>query len=113
MASSAARYGCRTRRALSWSDDWTLRLWDLESGEGRPLEGHRGIVRSALRLPNGRALSWSEDQTLRLWDLQEQREQKRFVGDDFITTVAFSEPRQLLLAGDARGRVMFFDFAEI
>jgi WD40 repeat protein len=96
-------------RALSWSSDRTLRLWDLANGEARPLQGHDGGVRGALLLPDGRALSWSSDRTLRLWDLQEQREQKRFVGDDFITTVAFSEPHQLLLAGDARGRVMFFD----
>ena len=59
------------RRALSWSEDRTLRLWDLESGEGRPLQGHRGEVHGALLLPDGRrALSWAEDRTLRLWDLE-------------------------------------------
>jgi WD40 repeat protein len=54
--------------------DGTLRLWDLESGEGRPLQGHSGSVGGALLLPDGRrALSWSNDAsdgTVRLWDLE-------------------------------------------
>ena len=51
--------------------DTTLRLWDLESGERRPLQGHDDPVIGALLLPDGRrALSWSEDRTLRLWDLR-------------------------------------------
>ena len=58
------------RRALSWSEDCTLRLWDLESGESRPLQGHAGLVKGALLLDGGRALSWSDDRTLRLWDLE-------------------------------------------
>ena len=59
------------RRALSWSDDNTLRLWDLETGATRTFEGHNSSVRGALLLPDGRrALSWSDDNTLRLWDLE-------------------------------------------
>ena len=57
-------------RALSWSTEATLRLWDLEAGTGVPLEGHVGWVHGALVLPDGRALSWSWDGTLRLWDLE-------------------------------------------
>ena len=74
------------------------------------LEGHGDSVQGALLLPDSsRASSWSEDRTLRLWDLTELRELKRFVGDDVITTVTFSTQLQVLLVGDARGRVMFFD----
>jgi WD40 repeat protein len=59
------------RRALSWSNDRTLRLWDLEgAAEPRVLAGHEDSVNGALLLPDGRrALSWSDDGTLRLWDL--------------------------------------------
>jgi len=97
------------RRALSWSVG-RLWLWDLESGEGRPQQRHGSWVLGVRLLPDGRrALSWSADRTLRLWDLTEWHEAKRFVGDDFITTVLPSAPRQLLLAGDARGRIMVFD----
>jgi WD40 repeat protein len=61
------------KRALSWSFDKTLRLWDLEMGNqvGEPLTGHEWAVNGALLLPDGkRALSWSGDHTLRLWDLE-------------------------------------------
>jgi WD40 repeat protein len=59
------------RRALSWADEETLRLWNLESGEAWSLRGHFGPVFGAQLLPDGgRALSWSGDLTLRLWDLE-------------------------------------------
>jgi WD40 repeat protein len=61
------------KRALSWSHDSALRLWDLETGRqvGAALTGHEDRVIGALLLPEGkRALSWSEDGTLRLWDLE-------------------------------------------
>ena len=73
----------------------------------------------ALLLPDGRrALSWSEDRTLRLWDLRlwdlaERQEIKRLVGDNYITTVALAVQRQLLVAGDAGGRIMFFSSIQL
>ena len=54
-------------RALSASDDNTLRLWDLASGQClRVLEGHSDVVNHVATLPDGRALSASWDKTLRL-----------------------------------------------
>ena len=86
-------------------------MWNLEKGQLlRTLEGHLDVVNVVVPMPDGRrAISWSDDQTLRLWDLPECRENKRFVGDDRITHVAYSIQCQLLLAGDTRGRVMTFD----
>ena len=59
------------RRALSGSEDNTLRLWDLATGETlRTLEGHTTWVIAVAVLADGsRALSGSWDNTLRLWDL--------------------------------------------
>jgi len=70
------------RRALSWSRDGTLRLWDLEQpGEPRVLAGHEEEVSGALLLPDGRrALSWSWDGTLRLWDLEQPGEPRVLAG---------------------------------
>jgi hypothetical protein len=77
------------RRALSWSDD----------------------ILGALLLPDGRrALFWSDDNTLRLWSLAEQRELKRYVGDH--PTVVLTCEHQLLMAGNARGQVIFFDLPD-
>jgi WD40 repeat protein len=90
------------RRALSWSDDNTLRLWDLETDATRTFEGHNSSVRGALLLPDGRrALSWSEDSTLRLCDL-DSGAARSFEGHDGWAL------RALLLLGDSRGRVPFF-----
>ena len=57
-------------RALSGSGDGALRLWDLESGDSRVLEGHTAGVWALAVLPDGRAVSGSGDGTRRLWDLE-------------------------------------------
>ena len=60
------------RRAVSASDDRTLRLWDLSTGQTiRMLEGHGDSVKGVAVTPDGRrAVSASHDGTLRLWDLE-------------------------------------------
>jgi WD40 repeat protein len=94
-------------RALSWSWDNTLRLWDLASGESRKPEGHSS---GAVLLAGGeRALSWSADNTLRLWDLDTVQELARFTGDDPLTCCVVREDDRLAVAGDSRGRVLRFD----
>ena len=70
------------RRALSGSDDRTLRLWDLETGaELRRFEGHTRWITSVTVLADGRrALSGAYDLTLRLWDLETGAELRRVRG---------------------------------
>jgi WD40 repeat protein len=59
------------RMVLSGSDDQTIRLWDVASGQLlRVLEGHQGWVFSATFSPNGRYLaSGSNDETIGIWDV--------------------------------------------
>jgi len=56
------------RYVLSGSDDKTLKLWDVKTGECiRTFEGHEGSVRSISFSPDGRyVLSGSKDGTLKL-----------------------------------------------
>jgi WD40 repeat protein len=64
------------RRALSGSDDKSLRLWDLETGQLlRAFLGHTSCVSSVAFSPDGRrALSASLDHTVRWWDVETGKE---------------------------------------
>jgi WD40 repeat protein len=96
-------------RALSASEDKTLRLWDLASGETlRVLEGHSDQVTHVVALPGERALSASRDNTLRLWDLAKSSEIARFTTDAALTTVAMATSGSLGAVGDQKGRVLIF-----
>src|SRR3954454_5134962 len=70
------------RRALSGSQDRSVRLWDLESGrELLRLLGHSQTVYGVAFSPDGRhAASGSDDRSIRLWDLVRGEEVKRLIG---------------------------------
>jgi len=63
------------RRAVSASNDQTLKVWDLESGRVlATLEGHVDRVNAcAVTLDGRRAVSASSDRTLKVWDLETGR----------------------------------------
>jgi WD40 repeat protein len=56
-------------RLLSWSEDGTLRVWDIEEGvETAVLSGHSKGVEGAFTVGTNTLLSWSEDGSIRCWD---------------------------------------------
>jgi WD40 repeat protein len=67
------------RRALSASDDGTLRLWDVPRAQTlRVLRGHTGGVTSvALSDDGSRALSGGADGSARVWEVETGRELRR------------------------------------
>ena len=81
-------------RALSASEDGTLRLWDLTSGDTlRVLRGHSGRVNHVVALDGDRALSASRDGTLRLWDLTSGDSLRVLQGhSNWVTTSSPSTP---------------------
>ena len=70
------------RRAVSASDDRTLKVWELESGrELQTLSGHAGWVHAATVTSGGqRAVSASSDRTLKVWELESGRELRTLCG---------------------------------
>jgi WD40 repeat protein len=100
------------RHAVSCSSDQTLKVWDLESGaELRTLEGHSDWVSSvALSADGCRVLSASADQTVKLWDMENGACLVTFTPDAPATSCAILG--DLIIAGDAAGRVYFLRLTE-
>jgi WD40 repeat protein len=71
-ATSLAFNSDGSRIAAALRDDYTIRLWDTETGEElRDFKGHAGQVKSVTFSPNGKRLaSLAGDGTLRLWDVE-------------------------------------------
>ena len=59
------------RHVVTGSDDHTVAVWDLDTGERlRELTGHRGAVTSVAVSPDGRhVVTGSDDHTVAVWDL--------------------------------------------
>ncbi len=96
---------------LSASADATVICWDLNTCKRKwILTGHIGEVRGVSITPDCRyAVSAGSDRTLRLWDLAQGVEVSSFAGDDAFTACAIGNNGRLLVAGDANGRVHFFE----
>ena len=99
----------RGHTALSGSNDFEMKLWDLDSGrELRSFTGHQDQINTVAISPDGRtALSGSNDKTLMLWDIASGRKLRSFTGHtNYVTSVAISpDGRMALSAGDTTLRL--------
>jgi WD40 repeat protein len=90
------------RRAVSGSEDKTLKVWDLETGEElRTLRGHEAWVQAVALSPDGRrAVSGSEDRTLKVWDLEMGEELATLRGHkDDVNAVALTPDGRRAVSG--------------
>ena len=100
------------RWAVSGSEDWTLRLWDLEKNQVvRTFEGHAGIIHTVAITPDGRlALSGSEDRTIRLWDLESGQMRRSFKNHTLaVQGVAITDDGKIAASVSEDGSVRLWD----
>jgi WD40 repeat protein len=78
-------------------------------------EGHQKTVWALAVLPDGRLASGSGDHTIRLWDptTPTGAPQLLFVADAAITALVCIPSHQLLVAGDASGRLHWLEIAPL
>ena len=98
-------------RVVSWADDRTLRVWNLDQESHRTLITHTDFIYGALLMSDGCALSWSRDCSIRLRHVDGRDEGLAFYFDA-TPTVVLPDGLGGLLVGDALGRVHFLQIEE-
>jgi WD40 repeat protein len=96
------------RTLASGSEDKTIKLWDVETGdELRTITGHSWNVSTVAFSPDGKTLaSGSWDRTIKLWDAETGKELHTLTGhSDFVISVAFSPNGKTLASGGEQGTI--------
>ena len=99
-------------RAVSASDDKTLRCWDLQTGQTtQVLRGHTAPVTAVAVTPDGyHAVSTSDDKTLRIWDLQTGQSRVLTGHTDDADSVAMLPGGRRFVSGSHNGELRIWDF---
>ncbi|MEH2233061.1 MAG: hypothetical protein V7K71_26090, partial [Nostoc sp.] len=87
---------------ISGSDDNTLKLWNLETGDNeRTFHGHSRSVNTVALTPDGKqVISGSDDNTLKLWNLETGDNERTFHGHSrSVNAVAVTPDGKQVISG--------------
>jgi WD40 repeat protein/DNA-binding XRE family transcriptional regulator len=100
------------RTALSVSWDFTLRQWDLETGQELRQQLFPATVMAMALSPDGRLAVTHWDRDVRLWDIAKWREAGRLLGHTSgIWAITVSPDDRLALTGTDHGELRLWDLA--
>ncbi|MBZ5620423.1 MAG: NACHT domain-containing protein [Acidobacteriia bacterium] len=99
------------RRVLSATEDKTLKIWDVASGDClRTLVGHSSYVSGCAWSPDGRrVLSASRDKTLRIWDADSGDCQLTLSGHFYVCGCAWSPDSRRVLSASGNNTLRIWD----
>ena len=99
-------------RAVSASDDKTLKLWNIDNLEVvRTLSGHSGAVQAVAVFPNRlKVISASADATLKVWDMETGRHSRSLEGHtESVQSLAFSANGRILASVSSDNKMRIWD----
>ncbi|KAF8839807.1 WD40 repeat-like protein [Paxillus ammoniavirescens] len=104
------------KRVVTCSDDTTVRIWDVETGEqqGRSMEHEGGVYGLAVTRDGKRILSGGDDKSITVWDVETQEAIEEWgTHTSSIWCIAVSDSvDQLAASGDAYGKIVIKEMKE-
>ncbi len=102
------------QRVVSSSDDNTLKVWNLATGEEeRTLIGHSdSVVAVAITFDGQRVVSGSDDNTLKVWNLATGEEERTLIGHSGpVVAVAITFDGQRVVSGSSDNTLKVWNLA--